>query len=192
MHQFASVCITVMLSDTCQVGFQLFWNFWKHSSTDIDKFLLIGQLTQLVRMLPIVIRLFPELVKTTFYRGSVVVLNKVTPATDTDLERELARKIEQKASDQAKDNQMVIKVAEAIKCCESTFNATTLVKEFVLVAIKSLIEGKTTQACGQKMFDQMATCIRENALRQDTPRKFVYKGSYHRPAKGHGSGRAGF
>jgi hypothetical protein len=144
---------------------------------------------QFIRMIPIIIRLAPNLIKYTFYRGSIVVANKVTPATDEDLARELNRQIKQKSSDQAKDNQMVIKVSEAIKCVESNFNNTTLIKEFVLVAAKSLFEGRQTEACGQRLFDQMARCIRENALRQSTSRRVHRKTGHGRPAKGHGKGR---
>ncbi len=146
----------------------------------------------IVRLIPFIVRLFPQLVKTTFYRGSLVVANKVTAATDEDLARDLNRKIKQKESDKSKDNQMVIKVSEAIKCVEDNFNNTTLIKEFLLVACKSLVAGETQEACGQKLFDKMARCIRENALRHDTPRVISSKRRYHRPSKGHGKGRGHF
>jgi len=143
---------------------------------------------QLPRIIPLIVRLFPQLVRQTFYRGSVVVANDVRPSTDTELERNLREKIKQKKKDQERDNQMVIKVADAIACIEEKFNNTTIVKEFILVAVQSLWEGVQTQACGQRMFDAMAKCIREKALRQDTPRSAHRETTHGRPARGHGHG----
>jgi hypothetical protein len=147
---------------------------------------------QILRMLPIIIRLAPQLVKQTFYRGSAVVANKIDPATDEALERDLNRKIKRDPKQESKDNQMCIKVSEAVNCVEKHFNNTTLVKEFMLTAAKSLFEGRTTEACGQRLFDQMTRCIRENALRQDTPRAAHRTTKHGRPARGHGRGRSGF
>lgn len=147
---------------------------------------------QLVRLIPIIVRLFPQLIKTTFYRGSVVVANKVTPATDEQLDPNLERKIDRRREDQSKDNQMVLKVSAALKCVEENFNNTTLIKEFIFVACESLLKGVQTKACGQRMFEKIATCIREHALRQDTPRAAHRSTRYGRPAKGHGHGRSGF
>lgn len=147
---------------------------------------------QFIRLMPIIVRLFPQLVKATFYRGSVVTLNKVTPSPDEDLERELNRKIKQKSADKSKDNQMVVKVSDAVACIEKGFNDTTLIKEFILTAAKALLEGRQSVACGQRMFDQMATCVRQKALRQDTPRAAHRTTRIGRPAKGHGKGRKGF
>lgn len=144
---------------------------------------------QLPRLVPLIVRLFPQLIRQTFYRGSVVVANQVTPTTDTELERNLAKKIKRRPQDETKDNQMVIKVSAAIKCVEEHFNNTTLIKEFVLVAVKSLWEGVQSQSCAQRMFDAMARCIRENALRQDTPRSAHRSSTHGRPARGHGHGR---
>jgi hypothetical protein len=116
----------------------------------------------------------------------------VRPATDEDLARELDQKIKQNPSDKAKDNQRVVKVSDAVACVENTFNSTTLIKEFVLVAAKSLISGTQTQACGQSMFDAMAKCIRDKALSQLSARDIKRSTSIGRPALGHGKGRKSF
>jgi hypothetical protein len=83
----------------------------------------------------------------------------------------------------------VIKVSDAIKCIEDGFNATTLVKEFFLVAVRSLIAGTQVQAAGQRLFDSMSNCIRSKALGQKSERTYEVKKGYHRPALGHGKGR---
>lgn len=177
------------LSDTCQAAcLRASLLFGAHDANYVP--LLLGQVVSpLVRLVPILVRLFPQLVKTTFYRGSVVIANKVDPQSEEELQRELERKIKRNERDDAKDKQTVVKVSDALKCVEETFNATTLIKEFILVACVSLLEGHQKEACGQKMFDKMARCIREHALRQDTPRSAHRQTTHGRPARGHGHGR---
>jgi hypothetical protein len=149
-------------------------------------------LPEIVRLLPIIIRLFPQLVRTTFYRGFIRIFGEVKPLSDEELARDLNRKIDTRSKDKDKDNQMVVKVKDAVHCVEVGFNETTLIKEFILVAIRSLIAGRGDEACGQRMFNQMSNCIREKALRHDTPRVIKETRQYRRPAKGHGKGRSSF
>lgn len=144
-------------------------------------------------MLPIIIRLAPQLVKMTFYRGSAIIANKVEPSNEEELAQELNRKIKRDQKEDSRDNQHVIKVADAIECIENGFNSTTLIYEFAKTALRSLLEGRQSEAAGQNLFDQMAKCIRENALRSDTlRRKHKPATKYGRPAKGHGHGRRSF
>lgn len=178
------------LSDTCQAACLRASLFFGAHDIIQDPLFYVGQVAPIVRLIPIIIRLFPDLVKLTFYRGSVVVANRVTPMSETELERAVNAQVKtQDPRDAAKDAQMVVKVSDAIKCLETTFNSTTLIKEFILVACKSLLEGVQKKACGQEMFNRMSRCIREHALRQDTPRSAHRTTSHGRPARGHGHGR---
>lgn len=141
----------------------------------------------LLRLLPFIIRLFPELVTGPLIRGRLIPLSQIKPASDEDLARELNRKVDlSPRRDGTQDSSQVIQLSEAINCVSSSFNNTTLIKEFLLVAVRSLIEGTTSRAAGQRMFNAMVECLRENALRQDTPRTLhETKTKFHRPAVGH-------
>jgi hypothetical protein len=147
---------------------------------------------QIVRLVPILIRLIPQLIRPTFYRGSAIVANNVTPATDEDLARELQQKIRVKADPRINDNSHVVKVSDAVHCVETEFSNTTLVLEFVKAAVKNLWAGKTEIAPSQRLADKIAACIREHACRQDTPRNSHRKTTHGRPARGHGRGRKSF
>ena len=118
-----------------------------------------------------------------------MVLNRVKPASDTDLERQLNRKIERRVEGFPNAKTHVLKLSDALKCVESTFNETTLIAEFVLVAAQSLIEGEQSRACGQKMFDKIEECMIEKLLSQKTARKTVRESRHGRPARGHGAGK---
>lgn len=145
---------------------------------------------EIVRLLPFIIKLFPELAQSSIL-GKIIPLFKIDPATDEDLARELNKEVRIKQKNNS-DATSVIKVSEAIKCAKSSFDNTTLISEFVLEAAKSLIAGRQIDACGQRMFDQMVNCMRQNSLRQDTPRVASRTTSHGRPARGHGHGRGKF
>lgn len=172
-------------SDTCQGGSVESLLF----SVNFAVFLVGQAVPSIVRMIPIIIRMFPQLTKFTFYRGSAIIANKIDPVSEEDLARELDRKIRRDRKNESRDNQTVVKVKDAIDCVEKAFNETTLIKEFILTACKSLITGRQSSACGQSLFDRISNCIRENVLRQDTIRRSHRTTNFGRPAKGHGKGR---
>jgi hypothetical protein len=123
----------------------------------------------LIEILPYIVRLFPALKTLPIVRGLAIPINDVQGITDPELARNLARKTTIKKERSFNDETAVIKVSEAIKCIEEKFNDTTLLKEFILVAAQQIIGDAETTAA-QAIADRMGTCIRENSLRQDTPR----------------------
>jgi len=123
----------------------------------------------LIEILPYIVRLFPALKTLPIVRGLAIPINDVQGITDPELARNLARKTTIKKERSFNDETAVIKVSEAIKCIEEKFNDTTLLREFILVAAKQIIGDAETTAA-QAIADRMGTCIRENSLRQDTPR----------------------
>lgn len=127
-----------------------------------------------------------------FIVGKVIPYFDIEPLTQEQLNRELSEEMKAKKEPTFNDSSHVIKVSEAIKCCEKKFTNATLIAEFLKVAVKNLIAGKTLKKPSQDLLDGMAACIRENCLRSDTPRVFSRTFRYHRPSKGHGVGRVGF
>jgi hypothetical protein len=136
----------------------------------------------LPEILPYIVRLFPGLRTLPIVKGLAIPINDVQGITDPELARALDRKTEIKKQQGFNDETAVIKVSEAIKCIQDKFNDTTLLKELVLIAAQQLIgDAKVTAAQG--MADRMADCIRENALRQDTPRVLRTKRYQARPSR---------
>jgi hypothetical protein len=135
----------------------------------------------MLQLLPYVVRLFPTIQTLPIIKGLAIPINDVHGITDPELARNLARKTSIKKKPTFNDNSSVIKVSEAIKCVEDQFNNTTLLKEFVLVAVKQVI-GDTEKTAAQDLADRMADCFRENSLRQNTPRVRVTKRYAKRPS----------
>jgi hypothetical protein len=140
-------------------------------------------------MLPLIVRLFPDLVKHTFARGKIVVLNDIDPTPDSELDRFLARKIAVRRKRHSEDDTQVVKVADAVGAVEDAMNKKGLVRDFALGAINTIIGtvGGSTVA-GQNVAQAICDEIRSKALRQDTPKIKNVKIREHRPARGHGRG----
>lgn len=89
-----------------------------------------------------------------------------------------------------RNGRYVLKASDAMKCVE-----THLMSGGVLLAfgkgLVNILTGKSG-AAPDLLFDQIATCIEEHVLRQDTPRVISDKRRYHRPSRGHGKGRGKF
>jgi len=136
----------------------------------------------MLELLPYVVRLFPTISKLPIVKGLAIPINDVKGITDPELARNLARKTQVKPRKGFNDATSVIRVSDAIKCAEEKFNDTTLLKEFVLVAVQQIL-GDTQKTAAQDLADRIAECFRENSLRQNTPRVRVTKRYNARPSR---------
>jgi hypothetical protein len=146
---------------------------------------------ELVRILPLILRLFPELATSPLI-GKIIPLFKIDPRSDTDLARALNRELKVPKHHGFNDNTAVIKVSEAIKCVETKLGNGKVLLSFLKGIVNSLksAEGKNA---AELLASDIAACIREDSLRQNTPRTTdPPRQKYHRPAKGHGKGRGKF
>lgn len=143
----------------------------------------------LIRLLPALIRIAPELVTGTVTRGKIIALADVKPESETDLARKLDRKTKAKKRRKYNDAVHVVKVADAIKCIEDQFNNTSLLVQFLLGAAKAALGDEEARTAAQGLADKMAECIRDKSLTQKNPRVLGTSRYYQRPAKGHGRGR---
>lgn len=143
-------------------------------------------------ILKILIILFPELLTALepwLGRGFITVLINLLQDPQRDLARELDQKLT--TEKQKSDNSSVIKVSEAIKCVEESLKDGKV----LLSVLKGLVNALMSQdfkGAPQILLTSIVQCIRENALRQDTPRVFSKTFRYHRPSRGHGHGRTSF
>lgn len=143
-------------------------------------------------ILKILIIIFPELLTALepwLGRGFIAILINILQEPDRDLARELDQKLN--AVKEKSDNSSVIKVSKAIECVETSMRDGKL----LLAVIKGLINAllsKNFEGAPRILLDSIVTCLRENALRQNTPRVFSKTFRYHRPSKGHGHGRTKF
>lgn len=148
----------------------------------------------IIRLLPVILRLFGPVRTGTIARGRVVPLNSISESTDADLQRLLKLKTRIRPREDFKDSSHVIKISDVVTIVEESFNETSLAKEFVLAAAAEFISGtfggqQPPRAGGQKIADRIIERCREETLRQDTARIGSKVVLYPRPARGHGGGR---
>ncbi len=155
-----------------------------------DHFLVVGQLAwpAIVRILiPIIIRLWPAVPEIPVI-ARLLVIFQLHPSTDAELERALAYNYKRKPKQHGPDKDTgVVKLDDAIKCVEQKIGDGNISRKGIIALAKLLFNPvEKTSPIG----DSIIECLRESALRQDTPR--VYSRSvrgFRRPAKGHGHGR---
>lgn len=137
-------------------------------------------------VLPAIIRLFPQLVKNAPVVGKIVPLIDVKASQDEELARALKRNYKRPKKANFNDEIYVIKLEDAIDCVEKAIGDGKLQTAGMITLAKMLFDQRTG---GSPIGDKIITCLRENVLRQDTPRVIKEFRGYHRPAKGHGKGR---
>jgi len=124
---------------------------------------------------------------------TVIFLNRI-PRDDTKALEELRRAGDKKKKErekEARDNgRYVLKVSEAIKCVDAHAYDPRIILDFVRAVGSTLIGGTTSGF--DPMRNRIVQCLKEKALRQDTPRVFRDEPGYQRPRKGHGHGRKTF
>jgi hypothetical protein len=123
-------------------------------------------------LLPLIIRLFPTLVRTPLL-GKIIPLFKIDPASDEALARALNRNFKRKKKRGFNDNAHVVKLDEAIKCVEQVIGDGKLQAAGLLRLSKMLLDQKTG---GSEIGDAIISCMREKILQQGNQRavgKFV-------------------
>ena len=143
-------------------------------------------------LLPLILRLCPELRVAEVTKGKIIPINKINPMNEAEEWRALNRKFRrQERTDGTKDSSQVVNLDRAIRCVEESAGAGGLVSQVLRDCVLVLLKGgygagdNTTE----KLMNPIIACLRENALRQNTPRVFRVEGAYQRPRKGHGHGR---
>jgi hypothetical protein len=144
---------------------------------------------EVARILPTIIRAFPELVRGSPTVGRILPLMNVEPTSDELLDRSLDRKFKRKTKKGFNDEIYVIKLDDAISCVEKVFSAPDLKRKGLLALAREAINQTTGESpLGTKIVD----CLREHVLSQKSIRSKNRHGtSWGRPAVGHGKGRTG-
>ena len=141
---------------------------------------------EIVRILPLIIKFFPEILGPVV-RGRLIPLNNINPATDADAMEALNRAVKLKPRQGFNDAVHVIKCSEVKSCLEEKLDKSLLLE--VVKSATRILAGDATSNAGNIIGDRVMECIRENVLRQDTPRVRKIKTYIGRPAVGHGLGR---
>jgi L-asparaginase/Glu-tRNA(Gln) amidotransferase subunit D len=144
-------------------------------------------------LLPVLTKIAPEIFQAEkITRGKIIPINQINPMNDAQEARNLSREFRrQKRDDNTKDSSQVINLDRAIKCVEESGGKGGLVAQVVRKCVHALIVGGTGTGPNvtEDLLNPIVTCLRENALRQDTVRRTHRSSTYGRPAKGHGHGR---
>lgn len=140
--------------------------------------------------------LLPEIGKLKLPVGKFIALDTLMAFSGKEIKKRIGRHLKKKTKKQDSDDTQVIKVSEAIDCVDKHFrdaNTVRAIAESVLSVIIAVGEswlGKPPDDILGEVADACAKCIRENALRQDTPRARHRDAVENaRPARGHGYGR---
>lgn len=145
-------------------------------------------------LLPIIVRLMPEVTQAQkLVKGRVIPIKEINPINEAEEARALSRKFQrERREDGRKDSSEVINLDTAIKIIESNGGKGGLVAQVVRKCCAVLIQGGVGRGPNvtEDLLNPIIREMRENTLRQDTPRKYKLAHSgYHRPARGHGHGR---
>jgi len=135
--------------------------------------------------------LAPAVGRLTLPVTNIIALATLAEMAENQMENRIRNGLKKKTKREKKDNQQVVKVSDAIDCVENALRDPKLLLKTGKEIINA-VTGADVRTIINIATDVIAQCIREHALRQDTPRKIVEKRFYHRPARGHGKGRRSF
>lgn len=140
-------------------------------------------------LLPWLVEVFPRIPGTARF---LAFFEGYEPMSDIDAMRALDRSMnwKPKKNPAFNDATSVIKVSDAIQCLQGGVNNSSHVWNVIKQGLIAIV-GTPSNSAGP-MADSVVQCLRENALRQDTPRRSIKSTRYGRPARGHGYGRSGF
>lgn len=156
---------------------------------------MAGQVDLVKVLLPILIRLLPEFRAAQVAKGKIIPISNINPINEAQEAEALNREFKrQPRKDQTKDSSQVINLDRAIKCVEESGGKGGLVSRVIRDCILVLLKGGYGKGDNttEKLLNPIISCLRENALRQDTPRVLATSRYYQRPARGHGRGRKSF
>jgi hypothetical protein len=150
----------------------------------------------IVPLVETAITIMPELLEIPIL-GRILISLAPNGGNDTKALEQLEKIAQQKKTDREtrrqRNERYVLKASDALDCCEKQIFSPAIL--FAMVkGLANAITGKPDTSA-DILYDQIATCIEEHVLRQDTPRsqpRAQRRGKYGRPAKGHGKGRGKF
>jgi len=138
-----------------------------------DNFLLLGQLTRVApALVPIIIRLFPALREVKLVRGLIIPLQTIDPASETELARNLARKLQLQEREKFRDTAHVVRVSDVKSCYEETMKDGGLLLQFLKSLAATLTDAKAKNAA-EAIGDKLMVCVRDKALTQTARRKRI-------------------
>lgn len=128
--------------------------------------------------------------------GKFIALDTLTQFSGKEIKKRIGRHLKRKTKKKDRDDTTLIKVSEAIECVDKYFRDPDTIRGLaeevlkVILAAGETFLGKPPDDILGEAADKCADCIRENCLRQDTPRA-RHRGPVEnaRPARGHGYGR---
>lgn len=151
-----------------------------------------------VKFLQAVKTIAPQVGRLKIASGTGVSLAALEQLSGEAIRRRIERRLKKKTKRHDRDNSQVIKVDDAIKCVDKYLrNASFLRRIAEEITLTILAIGQNLVVPQDDLHgefaDAVAQCIREDALRQDTPRALIPRRDkfYHRPSRGHGHGRPG-
>lgn len=130
-------------------------------------------------ILPLVIRLCPELKAAQITRGKIIPVSNINPMNEAEEARALNRKFTRpRRRDRRRDSSFVVNLDEAIKCVEKTCGDGSLVSGVLRDCVLVLLKGGTGTGnrTVEKILNPVIECLRTKALGQRNKRtrgKFV-------------------
>lgn len=155
-----------------------------------------GPIEIIVPLVETAITILPELLDIPIL-GRILLTLAPGGGNDTKALENLEKIAQQKKTERQtrrdRNERYVLKASDALDCCEKQIFSPAIL--FAMVkGLANAITGKPDTSA-DILYDQIATCIEEHVLRQDTPRtqpRAERRGPYARPARGHGKGRKKF
>jgi len=131
---------------------------------------------------------FPKLGTVKLPTNAIVAIGALAEFTEDRMKNNIKNRTKQRRK-RDKENQQVIKVADACDCVEDFFKDPKNVFDIGQMIAKMATD--PLSVASTSLGEPICDCIERDALRQDTHRALIQKREkfHHRPSVGHGKGR---
>jgi hypothetical protein len=124
-------------------------------------------------LLPVIIRLFPELAGIRLVRGRIIPLKEVSPMNEAEALRALNKKLQTKKRQGFNDNSHVIKLETLRKILDEVLGSgNQLVKDASKIAV-ALVTGHPGEPILQDSSDKVMERCRDECLKQTAARRRI-------------------
>lgn len=109
-----------------------------------------------------------------------------------ELQAALKAKEQERATKIRNNARYVLKASDAMQCVENTLGNDGILLALGRALLNTVAGRATGASAPDALMDSIFACIESKVLSQKSKRTKVERTFYHRPAKGHGSGRGSF
>jgi hypothetical protein len=137
-------------------------------------YLVLGQATApIIRLLPAILRLFPQFARVTLEKGKLIPLQTIDPMSEAELARQLNVKLRIPKQKDFNDKTHVVKISDVISCFEKTNDEQKYPVKIALDVASALLSATPAEPLLKEFSDDFIKCVRDKSLKQTAKRKRI-------------------